>query len=228
MSMASLVPFADLPPLTPASRLADAVYVALRQAILELRLKPGTPLNVPELARRFNVSRSPVREAVQQLRSEGLAEERPWKGSVVVSLRFEDAMDVHDMRGALEGLAARRAAVKASAADVASMRAVLARQALAVKALDAQAYAATNQEFHRAISRISSAHHLARTLSHLYGLAQVAIQQAAFAPGHIEKGYAEHVAILDAIRRRDADSAEAQMRAHFARTRPAMETSELR
>ncbi|HUG79588.1 MAG TPA: GntR family transcriptional regulator [Burkholderiales bacterium] len=226
--MASFVPFADLPPLTPASRLADAVYVALRQAILDLRLKPGTPLNVPELARRFNVSRSPVREAVQQLRSEGLAEERPWKGSVVVSLGFEDAMDVHDMRGALEGLAARRAALRADPADVAAMRAVLDEQALAVEALDAQAYAATNQEFHRAISRISSTHHLARTLSHLYGLAQVAIQRAAFTPGHIEKGYAEHVAILDAVRRRDADGAEAQMRAHFARTRPVMETSELR
>lgn len=213
----------DLPPLAPATRVADAVYMALREAIVDYRLKAGTPLNVPALARRFNVSRSPVREAVQQLRTEGLAEEQPWKGSVVVSIGREDAMDVHDMRGALEALAARRAAANAAEAELAAMAEVLERQAAAVGAHDAKGYAETNKEFHRLLMRASAAPRLIRTLSHFYDLAQVAIRQAAAsAPGHIEQGLAEHRALLEAIRRREQDEAEALMRAHFARTRPVM------
>jgi DNA-binding GntR family transcriptional regulator len=224
--MSTQLPLENLPPLAPASRVADAVYAALREAILDLRLKPGTPLNVPALARQFNVSRSPVREAVQQLRSEGLADEQPWKGSVVVSIGIEDAMDVHDMRGVLEGLAARRAAMTAVPADIEAMSAVLERQAVAVRTQDAKLYAETNREFHSAIRRIGGARRLARTLSHLYDLAQVAIRTAAQAPGHIEKGHAEHLAMLEAIRRHDPARAEAEMRAHFVRTRPVMEASD--
>jgi len=209
-----------LKPLPPQERLVDAVYARLREAILDSRLPPATPLSVPELARRLKVSRSPVREAVLQLTAEGLAEELPRHGATVACLGFEDLLAVHDLREVLEGLAARLAAENASARDVERLNAILEEQTAAVAAHDATQYERTNQSFHETIASLSGNSRLRRMLRVLYDQQKLAIRAAAAEPRHIKLGHGEHRRIVTAIHERDGLGAEAAMRQHFRRTRP--------
>src|SRR5262249_58067444 len=88
--------------LNPAARIVDAVQATLRSAILDGALRAGEPLSVPELARRLNVSRSPVREAVLGLVAQGLAVEQPRRGVVVATVDPADLQAIHEMRIFLE------------------------------------------------------------------------------------------------------------------------------
>jgi len=93
--------------LTPSTRIVDTVQAALRSAIFEGELRAGEPLSVPELARRLNVSRSPVREAVLGLVAQGLAVEQPRRGVVVATVDPADLLAIHEIRIFLEaGVAA--------------------------------------------------------------------------------------------------------------------------
>src|SRR5882724_1876435 len=134
----------DLPQMSPAIRIVDAVQDMLRDAIFGGTLRAGEALSVPELARRLNVSRSPVREAVLGLVADGFAVEEPRRGVALRTLDEHDLAQIHEMREVLEGLAARRCAETRPAGLVEILRAVLADEAAAVKRLDAAAYAETN------------------------------------------------------------------------------------
>jgi DNA-binding GntR family transcriptional regulator len=88
----------DLPQLSPATRIVDTVQDALRDAIFGGSLRAGEALSVPELARRLNVSRSPVREAVLGLVAQGLAVEQPRRGVVVATIEADDLVAIHEVR----------------------------------------------------------------------------------------------------------------------------------
>ncbi|KAB2920726.1 MAG: GntR family transcriptional regulator [Hyphomicrobiaceae bacterium] len=83
-----------LPQLDASVRIVDRVHATLHEAILAGSLEPGSQLSVPELSRRLNVSRSPVREAVLQLVADGLAVEQPRKGVVVSTIDHEDIAEI--------------------------------------------------------------------------------------------------------------------------------------
>src|SRR3954462_11258338 len=127
----------------PVRRTVDAVRAALQTAIRRGELKPGDALSVPDLARRLNVSRSPVREAVLHLVADGFAVEAPRRGVALRTLDERDLVQIHEMREVLEGLAARRGAEPRPAGLVETLRTVLADEDAAVKRLDAAAYAET-------------------------------------------------------------------------------------
>src|SRR5262245_66028170 len=93
-------------------RAVDAVYNALRQAIISSLLKPGERLNVYELANKLGVSLTPVRSAIQQLATEGLVEIRPRSGTFVATLTPQDVDETFKIRCALECLAGEEATGK--------------------------------------------------------------------------------------------------------------------
>src|SRR3954470_24750440 len=95
----------------PTQRTVDVVRDALHRAILAGDLRPGDALSVPELARQMKVSRSPVREAVLQLVSDGFAVEAPRRGVTVREVGDRELEQIHEMREVLEGLAPRRCAL---------------------------------------------------------------------------------------------------------------------
>src|SRR3954453_19820574 len=99
-------------------RAVDAVYEALRQAIVSSLMKPGERLNVEELAERLGVSLTPVRGAIQQLATEGLVEIRPRSGTFVASLTVQDVDETFRIRCALECLAARDAIDRFTQRDI--------------------------------------------------------------------------------------------------------------
>src|SRR3954454_21776569 len=134
----------ELPLLDASARIVDTDRVALRQAIFQGTLRAGEPLSVPELARRLNVSRSPVREAVLGLVAQGLAVEQPRRGVVVATVKAADLLAIHEIRVFLEACAARLAAQRIAAEQIKALRAMLREQEAAVKSTDAAGYFRTN------------------------------------------------------------------------------------
>jgi DNA-binding GntR family transcriptional regulator len=208
----------------PVRRTVDAVREALQTAIRRGELKPGDALSVPELARRLNVSRSPVREAVLHLVADGFAVEAPRRGVALRTLDERDLAQIHEMREVLEGLAARRCAAAPPPGLLDALEALLARERDAVKRLDAAGYADTNARFHAAIARASGNDRLTDSLTRLANQMALALADNAASPAVMTKGHAEHRAVLRAIAAGKPEAAELAMRGHIARNREDMRT----
>jgi DNA-binding GntR family transcriptional regulator len=107
----------------PLSRSASAAAgEVIREAIIDGRLAPGQRLKEEELARELGMSRTPVREALLLLQSEGLVQSIPRRGATVRSYAVDDLDDMYQLRAVLEGYAARRAAARISPEDVARLK----------------------------------------------------------------------------------------------------------
>ena len=156
----------DLPQLAPATRIVDSVQDTLRDAIFGGALRAGEQLSVPELARRLNVSRSPVREAVLGLVAQGLAVEQPRRGVVVATIETPDLVAIHEVREFLEAGAARLCARRIDKAAVEGLRRIVADQKRAVKNNDAAGYFRTNSALHGAIAAAAGNARLAQILRH--------------------------------------------------------------
>lgn len=107
----------------PLTRSASAAATELiRAAVIDGRLAPGQRLKEEELARELGISRTPVREALLVLQTEGLLESAPNRGATVRTFEADDLDDLYQLRAVLEGFAARLAAARISAEDLAALR----------------------------------------------------------------------------------------------------------
>jgi len=208
----------DLPQLSPATRIVDTVQDALRDAIFGGSLRAGEPLSVPELARRLNVSRSPVREAVLGLVAQGLAVEQPRRGVVVATIDVNDLVAIHEVREFLEAGAARLCARRIDKAGAERLRHILAEQKRAVKEKDAGGYFRTNSALHGAIAASAGNPRLEQIVRTLENQMRLALHRVASDERHIRSGYAEHQRIVDAIAGGDEPAADEAMRTHIAST----------
>jgi len=208
----------ELAALSPSVRIVDTVQQALRQAIFDGALRAGEPLSVPELARRLNVSRSPVREAVLGLVAQGLAVEHPRRGVAVATVRPEDLIAIHEIRVFIEAGAAHLAAQRASKDLAKEMRAILREQETAVSAADATGYFRTNAALHRVIAQAAGNERLAQILNALEDQMRIALHQVSANKAHMREGLTEHRGVVEAIAEGKAETAEQRMRAHIERT----------
>jgi DNA-binding GntR family transcriptional regulator len=198
--------------LSSSDSLGEAVYKELRRQISQGDLLPGERLREVEIASSFGVSRTPVREALKQLRSDGLLDYLGSRGATIAELTPQQAIELYTLREVLEGAAARLAAQHALAPELEALRAHLQRQRDAGE--DAAQLAALNRNFHQTIYRLS--HN--RYLIDILGKAQdymVLLRQTAYRmPGRAASALSEHEEIVDAIARRDPDAAESAARQH--------------
>jgi DNA-binding GntR family transcriptional regulator len=208
----------NLPQLSPATRIVDTVQDALRDAIFGGSLRAGEPLSVPELARRLNVSRSPVREAVLGLVAQGLAVEQPRHGVVVATISADDLVAIHEVREFLEAGAARLCARRVDKAGMDLLRRILAEQKRAVKEKDATGYFRTNSALHGAIAAAAGNARLEQILRTLENQMRIALHRVASEEGHMRSGYDEHQRVVEAIAAGDEDAADQAMRTHIAST----------
>jgi DNA-binding GntR family transcriptional regulator len=204
--------------MSPATRIVDAVQDALRDAIFGGTLRAGEALSVPELARRLNVSRSPVREAVLGLVAQGLAVEQPRRGVVVATIAADDLVAIHEVREFLEAGAAQLAARRIDDAGIDRLQQILAEQKRAVKDKDAAGYFRTNSQLHGAIAAAAGNARLEQILGNLENQMRIALNRIAGDERHIRAGFAEHRQIVEAIAARDEAAAAAAMRTHIANT----------
>lgn len=193
---------------------AAGAYERLLRAIEEGELAPGSRLREAELAERFQISRTPVREALGRLEAQGLVAHEPHRGASVAQLDYGQVSELYDMREVLEGTAARLAAIHASAVETEILDEMVARDRGLLG--DAPALARTNRLFHRQIHGAARNRFLQGTLETMrLSLVLLPGTTTLAAPDRAAESLAEHAAIVAAIRAHDGDAAEAAARAHI-------------
>lgn len=195
----------------PAGTDAYALIVA---AIDRGDYRPGDRLVESELAERFGVSRTPVREALQRLETQSMLT-RDGRSLIVASLDHSQRAELYAVRAELEALAARLAARHATAEEVRVLRAMVAEdRALAG---DPPALARANRRFHRMIHLASHNRFLVQQLDLVHRSMALLASTSIGAEGRGAATIEEHGAIVEAIAARDEEAAGAALRAHISR-----------
>lgn len=204
-------------PQTSAGLLAQSVLQRLRDEIISGQLPPGTPLSVPGLATRLNVSRSPVREAVQQLTVEGVAEYRPRAGARVAALDRGTLEQVFELRVLLDGRAARQATLRAGHGDIDGLRDMLRVQEETLELPpDPLRDSRLDLDFHTAIRELSENRPLCDALMKLDIQGYLYRSDAWKREQNRRTSIREHGQIVDAIEAGDAHGAEEAASSHAA------------
>ena len=199
---------------------APQVFEWLRASILSLQLAPGTALSRTELAERFELSQTPVRDALLQLAQEGLVDIFPQHATLVSRIDIASATQAHFLRCAIE-LEVVRTLALAPADDTAVLRAKLTAQidlqaTLAIA--DTEEFISSDQAFHRLMYEAAGAPDLyelvRRRSGHLDRLRRLDLPS----PGKAERVVRDHRAIVAALAARDPDAAQAAMRTHLSGT----------
>lgn len=200
--------------------LAGHAYQDLRQRILDSRLKPGTALSVPALARSLGISRSPVREAVQRLIHDGLATHVPHRGAEVARLEIADLIDIYVVKEPLTGLSARLAATRLTQEDVGTLRQMMDEQdaALAGNAHESH-FMAMDLTFHTFINRVACNATLLEAMAQFDNKTNLAFPSAWSSDEYARLSVREHHAITDALVAGDADEADRVSRTHVRNVR---------
>jgi DNA-binding GntR family transcriptional regulator len=190
------------------SRAADVIRETLREAILDSRFEPGARLREEELASYFGVSRTPVREALQVLRTEGIIEFSPNQGARVATLTTDDILALYLVREVLEGLAARLAAVRMKAAQRQQLLDILAEMEDATARNDPDEIADLNLKFHAQLRMAANNPYLNRFLEQVEHAVRRFGQTTFSYPGRIGTSMEEHRLIIDAVLSGDPAEAE--------------------
>lgn len=196
-----------------ASSQADIAINSLVDAIRHGKLKPGERLVEVELAQKFGVSRTPIREALRQLEVEGLVVHLPRLGAVVRSLDYAEVMELYEMRAVLEGTAARLAARAASEVEIVELNAL--NNEMANAGEDTTAVYSLNREFHLTLLDAAKNRFLTKAMASLQKTLLILGPSTLAERERADEAVAEHEALLDALRRRDGAAAENIMRAHI-------------
>jgi DNA-binding GntR family transcriptional regulator len=191
-------------------------YHYLREAIVSGRFHPNERLVEATIAQRIGAGRTAVRSALVRLDQEGLVKLEHNRGARVRLITDREALEIEEVRGALEGMLARRAAERIKAEGLRALHKAMVQMRERVEAGDAIGYSELNATFHQLIW--SAADH--PTASNLVGsLKSQGIRfqyQTALRPGRAQRSLNEHEAIFAALKAHDGDAAEAAMRAHLA------------
>lgn len=195
--------------------LRDIVFSALREGILSGELKPGERLMEVQLAEEMGVSRTPVREAIRKLELEGLVVMIPRKGAYVAGLTLKDVADVFEIRGSLEGLAAALASERITDDEIENLGNILKQLSTAVEAKDLETTIKKDAEFHQILFSATRNERLAQMVNNLKEHIDRFRIQSFTNPARMKSVLDEHQKIVDAIKKRDADSAEKLAKDHI-------------
>jgi DNA-binding GntR family transcriptional regulator len=206
--------------------LRHAVLEEIRRRIVAGQWAPGERILEDQLAAELDVSRNPVREALQALAGEGFVELEPRRGARVARISPEQAAELFEVRAVLEGLVASLAARRRTDTHLAELRTVLDDGRATARAGDLASLPSLNTRFHDLLADIAGNRMLAETIERLRHLIEWIYSQriAERAP----QSWEEHRQIVDAVAAGDADVAERVARSHIARARDAYLDTPLR
>jgi GntR family transcriptional regulator, rspAB operon transcriptional repressor len=190
-------------------------YAVLREAIVSMQLPPGALLSENELARRLEVSRTPVREALIRLRDERLVRIVPQRGTFVAPISLEAVGDAQFVREALECAAVRLAAERATEDGIASLWANLDAERRAQGADDYEAFYLLDEGLHDSLCDLSG-HPIASSLAkrargHLDRVRRLSLPRSTY----LQEMIAEHERVVTAVAEGDPDAAETELRHHL-------------
>ncbi len=179
--------------------------------IADQRFNPGSYINVEQLSQELEVSRTPIWEAIRRLEQEGIVVHTPHKGVCVRELTQDMALELYKVREALESLAARSGAPRATPEIVAEMESLLVEQENTIKNDDPVAYSRADYRFHQLIYEACGNTLLKEILE---GLRYKALPLAFRLMPYLDKFLAFHQELLKAFQTRDGRAAEDVMRRH--------------
>ncbi len=197
-------------------KVTDWVYEEIREAIIDLRLRPGEPLREASIATQLGVSKTPIREALTRLEQEGLVETTSFKGAVVSGYSPRDLEELYELRALLEGAAVRAVADRATEETMAELGDLVARSrelrdagqltelAALLGRFDLILYdQVTNRRIRALIDNLLA--HLTRIGNLTEGI-----------PGRVEASVEEHALVVEAIKTGRPEEAERLMREHIS------------
>lgn len=201
--------------------MSQRVYDTVRNAIVQLQLRPGHLLSEAELARYMGVSRQPVREAFIKLAEAGLVEVRPQRGTFVKLISIREVQNSRFIREAIELAVIRKAAERIGPSGIAELRELVVAQQIALsgKLID---FMRLDDDFHCAIAAHGGVEHAWRHIvslkAQLDRVRFLGFPQATPRPQVI----AQHTAVVDALERNDDDGAVSMMHLHLNELAPSL------
>lgn len=221
-------------------RTVDRVYEEIRRSILSGRLTPGERITEDWLAERFGASRTPVRAAILKLAGDGFVEMTPRSGTMVKRRSAQEIADIFDVRALLESAAAGLAATRCDAVDLSQIRALQREMEEVAGAVADQArgvdpggnpiapdqverLSVLNKAFHQRILEAAGNVTLTDSAERLMDIGFLTNTYLRFSAVEIVRSLSEHRNLVAALTSRDADWAEAVMRAHILGARNALQ-----
>lgn len=202
--------------------LHDQAAQSVRELIFSGELPPGSFLEESGLCERIGVSRTPLREALKVLVGEGLLRHEPRRGCFVAEISERDVQQIFPVIALLEGRAAYEATARAGAADMAALEVMHQRLHEHAQSGCISDYYEVNYAIHEAYITLADNRWLAQTIGDLRKILRLARHQTLHVPGRLQQSLREHLAVFEALKRRDCDGADAAMRAHLQAQRDAL------
>ena len=194
--------------------LREKIVDYLKESIIKGYLKPGERIAEPELAEKFGVSRTPVREALRQLESEGFLTVLPRKGATVSPITDKDVQEFYAIKSLLEGYAARIACERMAERDIRKMEELNEQMRTFAEKEDVKSFFRCDNRFHDVFLKACGN-------DKLYNLVHSLVQQferfritALSVPGRMKDSVRQHEEIIDAFRKRDAERVERLVKAN--------------
>ncbi len=203
--------------LTPRA-LYEEVAELLRQRIFSRDLSPGSWIDELKLAAEYGISRTPLREALKVLATEGLVTMKVRRGAYVTEVSEQDLADVYHLLALLESDAASVVALQASPSELHELRALHDELEAAANPgeVDRETFFALNERFHMRLLSIANNRWRDQMVADLRKVMKLNRHNSLLKSGRIAQSLAEHRAVMAAIEARDASAAAARMREHFA------------
>ncbi|MFI6344379.1 GntR family transcriptional regulator [Streptomyces sp. NPDC050560] len=194
-------------------------YQEIRQMLVHGELAPGAKVVVRVMAERLSLSPTPIKSALAGLERDGFLVAVPHRGYFVPEVAVGDMREIYELREALDGVAARDAAVAPGAAEFvrAELLPLYEEQRRLLDEQGGQGYSDVDVAFHRAIWHASGNSRLAGIMDNLGGQLRFGSGSSSRAPGRVPEALDEHAAIMEAVAAGDAERAEALARAHVRR-----------
>jgi DNA-binding GntR family transcriptional regulator len=194
--------------------LYEEVAERLRQRIFQRELEPGSWIDELKIADELGISRTPLREALKVLAAEGLVTMKVRRGAYVTEVSEKDLIDVYHLLSLLEADAVAVVAQSGSEAALAELQAL--HDELEGATQDRDRFFEINERFHLRLLELADNRWRQQMVSDLRKVMKLNRHHSLFKAGRIEESLAEHRAVMQAIRARQADAAAQRMRDHFA------------
>ena len=201
--------------------LGEVAYEALRDAIVSRQFMPGDRLMETELANEMGISRTPVREAMRRLETDGYVVIVPRKGSYVAGISIKDIEDVFEIRTVLEMLAARNAAERATDEEIQELR-ITAEDVSRWETKDLLVTIEADVYFHSLLYKASKNERMLSLINDLREQIQRYRSTTLSTPNRLQFAVDEHKKIVEAIERRDPEGAAQAVQAHMESAKEAM------
>jgi DNA-binding GntR family transcriptional regulator len=198
--------------------LYEEVAELLRQRIFKRELEPGNWIDELKIAAEYGISRTPLREALKVLATEGLVTMKVRRGAYVTEVSSNDLADVYHLLSLLESDAAGVVATKATDAELAELKAIHKELEIAAKPGKANTdqFFAINERFHMRLLAIANNRWRDQMVADLRKVMKLNRHNSLLKTGRIAESLAEHQAIMAALLARDAGRTQERMREHFA------------